>query len=191
MYSISQSVDILAPREKVRSLLLDMEKRFRLHPEWEVHRFEELVPGERYRVRLKREGGEEKEYTFVVTERSPRRIAYSSEEGDLEVELLLEERLGGVRLTHTERFSLPWRAKEKTLKAMEEELRVWLQGIKHYCEMRDNIVARTSKFIIDRFLLKLPPAKRRVAILIILINGGILLMFTVLLVGFKITSWIR
>jgi uncharacterized protein YndB with AHSA1/START domain len=183
-------VDILAPREKVYSLLVDMEKRFRLHPEWEVLRFEELAP-RRYRVRLRKESGEEKEYTFVVTELSPRRIAYSSEGGDLEVELVLEEKARGVRLTHTERFSLPWKASEKTLKAMEEELRIWLQGIKHYCEMQDNIIARTSKFIIDRFLLRLSPAKRRVAMLIILINGGILLMFTLMLVGFKVASWIR
>ncbi|WP_456474643.1 SRPBCC family protein [Candidatus Pyrohabitans sp.] len=189
MYSISQSVVVHAPLEKVYQLVADTEKRLRLHPSWEVLRFKKL--GDRkFRVRVKKESGEVREYVLVITELLRDRITCREEKGDFDVEIVLEEVEGGVRLTHTERFSLPWEASEKTLKSMEDELKYWLEAIRHYCELQDNPLARTSRFIIDHFLLKLPPQQRRIVMLIIILNAGILFLFILMFAGMKVASMI-
>ncbi|NOZ59970.1 MAG: SRPBCC family protein [Euryarchaeota archaeon] len=185
MHRISASVVVRAPPEKVREVVADLEKRFRLHPAWHVLSFERLGGG-RFRVRVRKESGEERELRLEVVAEGGDRISYRDEGGDLEVELLLEEVEQGVRLTQTERFTLPWEPSEKTLRGMEEELRFWLEAIKHYCELRDNPVARTSKFIIDNFLLRLPPQQRRIVFLIIILNAGILILFILTFAGMKL-----
>jgi uncharacterized protein YneR len=194
MHRISQRVLIHAPLEKVSKLVADAEKRMRLHPSWEVLMYQELDvregEKERYRVKVKKESGEVKEYTFAVTASSKDRIAYRAEGDDLEVELLLEDTPRGVKLTQVERFSLPWEPSERTLKSMEDELRFWLEGIKHYCELQGNPIAQTSKFLIDRLLLKLPPSQRRIVLLIIILNAGILLLFIVMFAGMKVASMV-
>lgn len=194
MHHISQSVLIRAPREKVFKLVADAEKRMRLHPAWEVLLYQELDVSEgekaRYRVRVRKESGEITEYTFAVTESSKDKVAYRAEGIDLEVELILEDAPEGVKLTQVERFSLPWEPSKRTLKSLEEELRFWLEGIKHYCELHGNPIARTSKFLIDRVLLKLPPSQRRIILLIIILNAGILFLFTLMFAGMKVASMV-
>ncbi len=189
MHSISQSVLIRASREMVFNLLANTEKRMRLHPAWEILSFRE-ISNKKYRVRVRKESGEEKEYTFEVTEFTKDRVAYEAEGDDLKVEILLEDAPEGVKLTQTETFSLPWEPSKRTLKSMEAELRFWLEGIKHYCELRGNPIARISKFLIDRLLLKLPPSQRRIVLLIIILNAGILFLFIVMFAGMKIASMI-
>ncbi|WP_457555909.1 SRPBCC family protein [Candidatus Pyrohabitans sp.] len=186
MHTVSSSVLVRAPLDKVRRVVFDLEKRLRLHPAWHVLAFEELGEN-RFRVRVRKESGEEKELTLLV-EQGDNRVSYRDEGGELEVELLIEEAEQGVKLTQIERFSLPWEPSEKTLKGMEEELRFWLEAIKHYCELRDNPVARTSRFIIDNFLLRLPPQQRRIVFLIIILNAGILLLFILTFAGMKIAK---
>jgi hypothetical protein len=185
MYQISTSVVVRAPPAKVRQVIADLEKRFRLHPAWHVLNFEKL--GERrFKVLVRKESGEEKELRLVLTQVGDNKISYRDESSELEAELLLEETEHGVRLTQTERFTLPWKPSEKTLRGMEEELRFWLEAIKHYCELRDNPIARTSKFIIDNFLLHLPPQQRRIVFLIIILNAGILILFILMFMGMKL-----
>lgn len=188
MYSISSSVIIRAPRERVYALVADMEKRLRLHPAWEILSFKE-IGDRRYGVRVRKESGEEKEYVFLA-ETSKDRVAYKAEDGELEVTLSIEESQDGVKLTQEEKFTLPWKPSKKTLKSMSDELGFWLESLKHYCELRRNPIARTSKFIIDRLLLRLPPNQRRIVLLIIILNAGILVLFTIMFAGMKVVSWI-
>jgi uncharacterized protein YndB with AHSA1/START domain len=191
MHRISWSVDILAPRDRVWSVLTDTEKRMRLHPGWEVLEFREEDAGRRFYLKVRREDGKIEERTFEVTELTGERIAYRDLEGDLAVELSVEDAPGGgVRVTQVERFSLPWSPTERTLRSMEEELKFWLEGVKHYCELRGNPIARTSKFLIDRLLLRLPPSQRRIILLIIILNAGILILFTIMFAAMKIAKMI-
>ena len=192
MHRISWSVVIRAPREKVWKVITDTEKRMRLHPGWEVLRFRrEDAEGRRFFLRVRRENGKIEERTFEVTELSEAGLAYRDTAGDLEVEVSVEDSPeGGVRVTQVEMFSLPWSPSKRTLRAMEEELRFWLEGVKHYCELRGNPLARTSKFLIDRLLLRLPPSQRRIILLIIILNAGILLLFTIMFAAMRIAKMI-
>ncbi len=188
MHRISWSVVIRAPREKVWEVLKDTEKRMRLHPGWEVLHFSE--ENGKFKLKVKRENGKLEERVYEITDFSPGRVAYRAVDGDMEVEILLKDATEGVEVTQVERFSLPWKPTERTLKSMEAELKFWLEGVKHYCELRGNPIARTSKFLIDRLLLRLPPSQRRIILLIIILNAGILILFTIMFAAMKIAKMI-
>lgn len=179
---VSATKEIFAPRERVFDLLLDTEKRLRFHPSWEELKVEKLTPGEvregtEYRVFIRMEDAEEGvEYTLklkeiekperLVLETPSRTMTYTLKEKGHATELEQEDIYGK---------GLEERMAEKA----EEDIRLWLHGLKHYCELRANPLARVSKFIVDKVMLRIPPVQRRIVFYIVVFN--ILLMVSVIL----------
>lgn len=175
---ITESIEILAPRRRVFSLLLDEEKRMRLNPaldEVEVRQLTQGIPGEgtRFLVRL-RIAKERVEYVQEWLEvKPPRRIVYRTLEGPrFTVTQTINRIPGGSRLTYVEETPLKH---EVELRLARRCLRAWLRSIKKYLELDLYPHTRIWKGFLDRFLLKLQPRERRIAQLILLIEGATLL----------------
>lgn len=179
--SISASKEVQAQPEKIFSLLLNTEKRLKFHPSWEELKVKKLTPGEveegtRYSVYIRMEDAEKgAEYTLTVGEiEEPKRLVLYSSHGRTTT-YTLEEGNSGIELRHEDVY-------EKTLsdrvaEHAQEDLELWLHGIKHYCELRKNPLARLSKLIVDHIMLRIPPMQRRVVYLIVVFN--ILLIFSI------------
>lgn len=188
MREVSTSVDIRAPREKVYSFLLNYEKWMRYNPVWEKLKVRKVTKGDvkertQYKVVLKHEGGEEETFITTVGElEDGRRILYEHTNGRSTL-FTLEEAKTGTKLKVTESADDDASFDPSTFETWLED---WLGSVKHYCELKKNPVARFSRFFIDKVMLRMNPYQRRIAVLIIVIQGlmtvTIILAFLVILV---------
>jgi uncharacterized protein YndB with AHSA1/START domain len=188
---IRESVEILAPREKVFSLLLDVEKRTRLNPALEYMDVRRLGKGDacegaKYRVKF-RHGERIVEYVTEWLEvKKNKRIVYRTVEGPrFRVTQTLRDTFRGTRLTHTEDIQ-EHGLKEQQVKLARQILREWLRSIKGYLELDRNIATRLWKRFYDRFLLKAKPRERRIAQMILVIEGALLIAGLLTLFAFKL-----
>jgi hypothetical protein len=188
---ITESIEILAPRRRVFSLLLDEEKRMRLNPvldEVEVRQLTEGAPGEgtRFLVRIKM-AKQRMEYVEEWLEvKVNRKIVYKTLEGPrFTVTQTLSRTPRGSKLTYVEDTPL---THESELRLARRYLRAWLRSIKGYLELDLHPHTRLWKGFLDRFLLKLQPRERRIAQLILLIEGATLLAGLLALATFIIVK---
>jgi len=161
---------VRAPLWKVEELLRDFEKWLRFNPLWdELEVIEPLrvEKGGRGTVVLKLEDEKSpRRVVFEVEEASPRRIAYTLSGGG-RIELTLRED-GGATWLHL-RGGL---AASREVRQQEAEL--WAKALKHYAELSGTPPARLTKLLIDRLLLKLNPMQRRLVMLVLMIQLGLL-----------------
>lgn len=192
---IRESVEILAPREKVFSLLLDVEKRMRLNPAWDyvdVRRLtEETGVGAKYRIRVKPAERVIEYVTEWMEVKRNRRIVYRTIEGpSFSVTQTLKETFRGTGLTQTEDLQVEQQLGEHELRLAKQLLKSWLRSIKGYVELDRNFATRLWKRFYDRFLLKARPQERRIAQLILLIEGALLIAGLLTLTAFKLAKLI-
>jgi len=162
------AVVVRAPLERVLKLLQDFEKWLRFNPVWDE--LEILEPlsgwekGSRGRVRLRLEGEKAvRELVFEVEEASLNRVAYRLSDGG-RIEIQVRELDGTTELLQRGGLSA----------GDVEELELWLRALKHYAELRSTPPARLTKLLIDRLLLRLNPMQRRLVMLVLLLQLGLL-----------------
>ncbi len=79
---------------------------------------------------------------------------------------------------------------ERELRLARQLLKGWLQSIRGYLELDRNIATRLWKRFYDRFLLKARPQERRIAQLILVIEGTLLIAGLLTLFAFKLANLI-
>lgn len=137
---ITSSVYILAPPEVVFKTISNVPLRLSLNPFWRVLEVRKLtpgklIPGSRFRIRLKTEEGEVFYTSECLEIEENRRIRSRAVEAGFEVQLSIREVAGGTLLTHTEVL----RDGSETLKTMAEEiLEAWLENLRRYSELKNS-----------------------------------------------------
>lgn len=190
MKEVSASVDIRAPRGKVYSFLLDYEKWMKYNPSWDRLSVRKVTKGPvkektQYKVVIKPEGGEEETYISTVAELDgDRKICYEHSNARSTL-FSLEDSKAGTRLTVTESFDASSSIDPAVL---EMDLKHWLGGVKHYCELKKTPLARVSKLFIDKIMLRINPYQRRIAVLVIIIQ---LLLITTIVLAFIVIMVMR
>lgn len=174
-------------------MLLDVEKRMRLNPAFdsvEVLRLtEEEGKGARYRIRVKH-GERIIEYVTMWLEvEKDKWISYKSIAGPkFSVIQSLTETAGSTRMMQVEDLQEAQEYGELEKKLAGQLLKEWLLSIKSYLELDRNPATRLWKRFYDRFLLRARPQERRIAQLILMMEGGLLLAGLLTLLVFKLAS---
>jgi hypothetical protein len=177
-YSFEEGVDIRGSREKIFELVADFPKRTYLGPFWTVVEIEQLTPGPVgvgtvFQHHVKREDMEmENEYTSEIVTFSPGfRLAYKiSTRHNLLVTwtvTAIDDEI--THLSYQESVVLEERDgdHEQVLEFMKNYAREWLDALKQYLQLEETGLQGAFKWLIDRFLLKMPPQQRRVVIMLL------------------------
>ncbi len=179
---------VRAPPEKVHMLIMDFERWIRFNPAWyelEILTHEPRVEkGAGIKVKISFEGEERKlkKIKFSVEDASQDRVVYSLSNGK-RIELSIRSKGNNITmLGHRETLRASESEEEK-----EEEIKHWLAALKHYAELKNTPFAKLSRFFIDHILLRMNPMQRRITMLIIFLQVGLLAttLFALLVVYIK------
>ncbi len=181
MYKLSETVEIATQPEKVFSLLCDSEKRMRLNPVYEIGGFIKLNDaagaGARFQVQFK-DGKESFTRTCEVAEFSPNeKLVIKAAGGEEWLETFVLEKIpAGTRMKYTLENLSAEEPPEKEMKKIRQDVQLWLISLKQYSEMH-GVTGRIFKSFIDRIWLPMSPPQRRMALMIVVINAGMILLF--------------
>lgn len=183
--TLSKSLDLdLDPKETLR-LLSDIDRLFRLDPKWEVR---EVKPG------ADDETGTTVEVDLVddLTEKDYRdRLQVKRRPGELEIaykegwkkltRIQVEPRERGSRIHLTEEYTLPDDVRAGHIEHLGREQIQWLKSIGQYLRLYETATPyrRIMRRIMNRIWLPMTPSQRRIALIIIAIQGLTLLAFAV------------
>lgn len=176
MPMVQDSVEIRAPAEKVFSVLRNIELLLRLNGNWEVAMAEKpkklLEAGDVLKFTLMRENTEYEVAVEVleIVENERLSLRYSPGRYIAASTLALRRTAAGTELFHEANIT---RSENP-----EQELKQWQDAIKFRAELevKRNPVSTASKYIIDRFFLKLSPSHRRIVLHIVFLNFFLFLM---------------
>jgi hypothetical protein len=165
---------VRAPPEKVRMLIMDFERWLRFNPAWYeleiLTREPRVEKGAGIKVKVSFEGEEKKlkKIKFSVEDASQDKVIYSLSNGK-RIELSIRNEGDVTLLSHRETLHASESEEEK-----KEEVKHWLAALKHYAELKNTPFAKLSRFFIDRVLLRMNPMQRRITVLIVLLQVGLL-----------------
>ncbi len=164
-------IDIQAPREEVFSAVVNCDRRLQLSPLWGVSQILEVTPdfpqeGSCYHTRLLDGKGE---FDSIVTAFvPPAKFSYHlSNDRDTRVTWSFLNSALGTRLGYEESFLVEKAEDEEFTNAVRGVVRQWLDNIKRYAELREGRAQRFVKWVLDRYVLKLPPHQRRMILMVL------------------------
>lgn len=177
-----RSLMVAAAPQLMAKFFADGEAWFRLNPEWEVLALEKAGDGCKLSVRYER-SEVEAEYRLASTDFSPTGgvIEFA---GDVPRVITLswqrqDEKL--TRLGYREVFPGPIEDGRRA------ELNLWLDAASGYLTLatRKDYRARMSRWLLDRFWLRMSPMSRRISLLIVGMEALALLLFIAVLLIYK------
>lgn len=181
-------IKVSVPREKIFPFFRDLEKCFRLNPQWAVLETEGCKCAKGSQSSLKvRYDRSEKEISHTVTVEEYIEDTMVTLRLDSEIPRLITIRLAdsGVNTTTVSYIE----AIEKELSSEERvELNFWLKSIINYIMISEKKTLRSRlwKWFIDRFWLKMSPSGRRIALMTVAAEALALVFFILLIVGLLI-----
>lgn len=165
----SCSLLLPVPRESLFPFFRDVEKWFRLNPQWELLALGpvEVMPGALFGCRVKYDRSEE-EVTYIgsvedLAENSTISIRLQAKRSRLLTVTVRGEANGTSLITYEEASVEELAPEEKT------ELHLWLRSVGNYIliSRKKTPLSRTWKCIVDRIWLRMSPQGRRIVFLII------------------------
>jgi hypothetical protein len=161
----------------------DLEKWFRLNPQWQVLAFVSNAPpqaGSTFALEVEYDRQEKKAaYRGLITQWEPHRSLTVRLEGEetreMTIEVLDARYLSLLKYRETSQHPLTPRDKM--------ELHLWLESVGNYLQIshRISIWSRLYKWFLDRYWLKMSPSGRRTAFFIVVAEGLSLLFFLCIL----------
>jgi hypothetical protein len=109
------------------------------------------------------------DYDTIVTAFVPnQKFAYRlTSERQSHTTWTVQDTLKGTRLIYHEEFQVDETGEEEFVQSVRQVVREWLKNIKRYTELRGSWLKRLTRWLIDRFFLRLQVKQRR-AILMLL-----------------------
>ena len=150
------TIDIKAPLNSARKLLLDPDTVLRLNPSWYVKDIE-TADKDVYDITLYDDKMEEVRRTVLTVEVRGNSINYIMN-SNMTKFLIHEVSPTITGLSIEDDFF------------RKEDLPYWLKGLKNYIQLEVR-QSRIVKFLLDRFWLSMTPSQRRIAIIIIIAEG--------------------
>ena len=182
MYQNAEEIGL--PKEQVFSFFYDLEKWFRLNPQWNVLSYEMKSPLERgstFTLKVEYDRTErEIVYQGVVEDLDPPDLLKIRLEGDFPREMTVEVRDARFvsLLKYRENREAPFSDHEKS------ELNLWLKSVSGYILLspKTGLHSRVWKWFLDRYWLKMSPSGRRTVFFVVFAEGLSLLFFLLILV---------
>lgn len=175
-------VEIEAPREEVFGVIANCDRRLQLSPLWGVGQIEKISEdfpkeGSSYHTRLK--AGDETEFESVVTTFDPpRKFAYRLIiSRDTRVSWIFLNGSQGTRLGYQEEFHLKEGEGDEFVESVHGVVRQWLENVKNYAELRQGRTKRFVRWLLDRYLLKMPPEQRRIIGMVLVMQAASFVAF--------------
>lgn len=176
--TVSENIDIRAPREEVWALIADIEKRVRLCPLWDVIGVESLTPGplnvgSTFRLQTRQHRQISARTSRVVEFVPGRRIAHQRENALVARTVWsVQDCATGTRLMYEETFELSDAQNRDTiLQPAHQAVREWLAMLKLYLEWREARLTRAWRWLYDRWFLHMPTSQRRIVMTIVVMHA--------------------
>jgi hypothetical protein len=181
IYQIAE--EIALPKKQIFSFFSDLEKWFRLNPQWDVLSFEmqpPLAQGRSFTLKVEYDRAErEVQYHGVVEELAPPDTLTIRLEGDFPREMTIEVRDARYvsLLKYRETRESPFSDHEKS------ELNLWLKSVVNYILLspKTGFYSRGWKWFLDRYWLKMSPSGRRTVFFVVFAEGLSLVFFLLIL----------
>lgn len=193
MIKIEDWVDINAPHEEVFDIVANCDRRLQLSPSFGKIKVEDISKdfpreGSCYRVELME--GDEPGYEATVTDFQPdKQFAYQlTDDHQTRVTWKVENLTTGTRLTCSEEFVVGESDQDDLVESESQVVKEWLANIKNYAELRGDRIRLFVKWVMDRFLLKLPVEQRRIIITILAFEAVMMVTFVMAVIGFGIAK---
>jgi len=168
------TIDIKAPLNSARKLLLDPDTVLRLNPSWYVQKI--TANGkDSYSVTLCDDRTDEILQIILYIEVCEEEINYRMN-SSLIVFLMHEVTPAVVRLSIRGDFF------------REEDLPYWLKGLKNYIQLEIK-QSRIVKWLLDRVWLRMTPSQRRITIIIVLAEGIGLVALVAVVIALKLLKY--
>ena len=171
-------------KEQIFAFFSDLEKWFRLNPQWNVLSYEMEQPLERgksFTLKVEYDQAErEVLYHGVVEELDPPDVLKIRLEGDFPREMTIEVRDARYvsLLKYRESRETPFSDHEQS------ELNLWIKSVANYITLspKTGFYSRAWKWFLDRYWLKMSPSGRRTVFFVVFAEGLSLLFFLLILV---------
>ncbi len=177
------AIEIDLPAHQIFAFFSDLEKWFRLNPQWQVISFQgELFTREdgAFALEVEYDRSEQKvAYHGFITAVEPVRSLSVRLEGDDVREMNIE-----VLPTLTGPVLKYWEVTESPLSEKEQlELTLWLKSVANYIliSQRTSLFSRAWKWFYDRYWLKMSPSGRRTVFFVVVGEGLSLVFFLLIL----------
>jgi hypothetical protein len=178
------AVEMDLPVEQIFPFFADLEKWFRLSPQWQVLSFSgEPAPREGgvFVMEVEYDRSDEKaSFEGRITELEPGRKLSLSLTGDLRRDLTIQ-----VLPTRTVSLLKYWEDSDGPLTDRDRmELHLWLKSTANYILVshRTSLVSRAWKWFLDRYWLNLSPSGRRTVFFVVAAEGLSLVFFLLILI---------
>jgi hypothetical protein len=175
--------EIPLTKAQVFSFFSDLEKWFRLNPQWNVLSYEAeppLAQGKSFTLKVEYDRSEMKvEYRGIIEELEAPDLLKVRLEGDPPREMTIEVR--DARFVSLLKYREP---KEYQITAHEQrELNLWLKSVSNYIQIshRTSLFSRVWKWFLDRYWLRMSPSGRRTVFFVICAEGLSLVFFLLIL----------
>ncbi|MFP5213222.1 MAG: SRPBCC domain-containing protein [Acidobacteriota bacterium] len=180
-YQSAEEIDL--SREQVFSFFSDLEKWFRLNPQWNVLAFEgdsTPRPGSTFTLKIEYDRAEkEVEYRGTIEELTPPETLTVNLEGEYPRRMTIEVR--DARYVTLLKYREP---QEQALSDHEQrELNLWLKSVANYIQVahRKSPFSKLWKWFLDRYWLRMSPSGRRTVFFVIAAEGLSLAFFFLIL----------
>jgi hypothetical protein len=162
------TIDIKAPRDIARNVLLDPDIVLRLNPSWYIRKIE-AIDKRVYAVTLYDDRTDDTSQIHLKVEEFGKSIKYTMNSDTIEF-MINEATPAGTELSIHGGFF------------REEDLSYWMTGLNNYVRLEAK-QSRVIKWLLVRFWLRMTPSQRRIAIIIILAEGiGLAALIAVVIV---------
>ncbi len=181
--TFQDAVEILLSKEQVFSFFYDLEKWFRLNPQWNVISFEAKArpeAGSAFVLKVEYDRTEAKvEYQGVIEELRPPDTLQIRLEGPEARVMIIEVR--------DARFVTLLKYRELRESPVSEherrELNLWLKSVSNYIQVahKTGVFSRVWKWFLDRYWLRMTQSGRRTVFFVVCAEGLSLLFFLLIL----------
>lgn len=181
---LSKSLDLgLEAKEAFRLLLTDVDRLFRLDPKWEVRQVKPLTDdeaGTTVEVDLMDDLTEKDYQDRLKVREKPGELEIAYNEGWKKLtKIRVEPREQGSRIHLTEEYTLPEDVRAGHIEHLGREQTQWLRSIGQYLRLYEKSTPYRliMRRIMNRIWLPMTPSQRRIALIIVAIQGLTLLAF--------------
>ncbi|MBO8128121.1 MAG: SRPBCC family protein [Peptococcaceae bacterium] len=181
-----RGADLNLPPEQVFDFLKDVKLMMDLTPFFEVKAVEKLTEGplsegSRYKLDLVDDVTEQDASDEITIEEyeERHRIAWAFEKEERRVIFEVRPRGRGSRLMVKEIYHLPGGVTSGYIDRLSRDHLLWIRSIAQYLRLyeKNTFYHRMMRWVMNKIWLPMTPSQRRIALLILLIQGVVLLAF--------------
>jgi len=185
-YEFERGADLNLKPEKIFDFLRNVKLLLDLTPYFEVKRVEKLndntlAKDTGYGLELVDDvTGQDSNDQIMIDEcREDHRIEWAFQAEDRRVIFEIQPREGGSRLILKEVYRLSEDIDSKHIDRLSRDHLLWIRSIAQYLRLHEksSLYNRVMRRIMEKTWLPMPPSQRRIALLILLIQGAVLVLF--------------